>query len=195
MSTKPKVNSEGQREIEKAAKQFDAFEDNVKEMTMDRMSGAKKEEVEPQTKLSQSQIEKSKDIYLKPEKSIGCGAKEKFNERFRESYNFDKEYVQFIAENKEVIGETIEIWTKPYGGMPAEYWKVPTNKPIWGPRYLAEQIKRKNYHRLKSEQSTIVSADGMGTYHGGIVVDTLVQRLDALPVSTKKSVFMGASGF
>ena len=195
MRTKPKVNSEGQKELDNVAQQFDTFQENVKEMTMDRMSNAKREEVEPQTKLSQSQIEKSKDIYLKPERSISPGSKEKFNEKFRDSYNFDKEYVQFIAENKEIIGEAIEIWTKPYPGMAAEYWRVPTNKPVYAPRYLAEQIKRKYYHRLKSEQNTITSADGMGTYHGGIVVDTLVQRLDAIPVSTKKSVFMGASGF
>jgi len=64
--------------------------------------------------------------------------------------NFQKEYVQFIAENKEIIGETIEIWTRPFGGMPAEFWKVPVNKPVWGPRYLAEQIKRCYYLVIKT---------------------------------------------
>jgi len=31
---------------------------------------------------------------------------------------------------------------KPFPGMPAEEWAIPTNKPINGPRYVAEQIKK-----------------------------------------------------
>jgi hypothetical protein len=193
MTAKPKVNSDSQKELDKVEKQFEAFDDNVKSLTLDRMNTAPKLDLEPQTKLSSSQIEKSKDIYLKPETSIGT--RDRFNEKFRDQYNFDKEYVQFIAENYEITGETIDIWTRPYGGMPAEYWKVPCNKPVWGPRYLAEQIKRKCYHRLIMQQNTISSSDGMGSYYGNMVADTTVQRLDARPVSTRKSVFMGASGF
>jgi hypothetical protein len=192
MTAKPKVNSAGEMELEKAKQQIDKFESEVKEMTLDRMNMAPKQETEPQTKLSQSEIEKSKDIYLKPKRAIG--SREKFNERFREKYNFSKEYVQFIAENNEIIGENIELWTKPYPGLPAELWEVPTNKPIWGPRYLAEQISRCNYHRLKM-QNTVNSSDGMGQYYGSMAVDSTIQRLEARPVSSRKSVFMGASGF
>lgn len=186
------TTSLAEKELDKAEAHFKAHDEQVKALTLDRMNEAKKEEVEPQTKLSQADIAKSKDIYLKPVKTISC--KEKFNEKYRDDYNFDKEYVHFIAENHEVIGEEIDAWTKPYAGVPAEEWKIPTNKPVWGPRYLAEQIKRKNYHRLKSEQSTITDQSGMGTFHGSIIVDSVVQRLDALPVSNRKSVFMGASG-
>lgn len=192
---RPKVKSESQKELDKVEQQFDKFENEVKDLTLDRMNKAPKQELEPQTKLSTREIEKSKDIYLKPEKSIGCGPKDKFNEKFRDAYNFDKEYVQFIAENKEIIGDAIEIWTRPYGGMPAEFWKVPVNKPVWGPRYLAEQIKRKSYHRLVMNQSQISGADGVGQYYGAMAVDTTVQRLDAQPVSTRKSIFLGATGF
>ena len=32
-------------------------------------------------------------------------------------------------------------------------------------------------------------------YYGSMAVDTTIQRLDALPVSTNKSIFMGASSF
>ncbi len=190
-----------QNEIDRAKDQFDTYEENIKSMTLDRMNQAPKEDVEPQTKLSSSQIEKSKDIYLKPEKSLGAGVnpktgeREKFNENFREQYEFAKQYVQFIAENKELIGEAIEIWTKPFPGMQCEYWRVPTNKPVWGPRYLAEQIKRKAYHRLRSEENVITSADGMGKWSGQITVDNMIQRLDANPVSTRKSIFMGVNNF
>ncbi len=187
MERTPKKNDE----LAKAKEQIDQFEESVKNLTMDRMNTAPQEDVEPQTKLSQREIEKSKDIYLKPERAIAD--RQKFNEDYRKDWEFEKEYVQFIAEHKELIGEVIEIWTHPRGGIPAEFWKVPTNKPIWGPRYLAEQIRKCKYHRLKSEQSQFTNSDGMGQYYGSMVVDTTVARLTAEPVSSRKSVFMGSS--
>ena len=186
---KPKV---AESELDKLGQQFDKFNDNVQALTLDRMNEAPKQEMEPQTKLSQSEIEKSKEVYLNPSRSIGSG--QKFNEKFREQWNFDKEYVQFIAENNECKGDTIEIWTRPYGGLPAEFWQVPVNKPIWGPRHLAEQIKRASYHRL-SMQNTTTQTDGVGQYYGSLAVDSTIQRLDARPVSTRKSVFMGSRSF
>jgi len=189
---KVKVSGTAQAEMDKLGKQFDAFDENVKSLTLDRMNEAPKQESEPTHKLSQTQIANSKDVYLKPDKIIGC--RDRFNEKFRDDYNFQKEYVNFIAENKELIGETIEIWTRPFGGVPAEYWKVPTNKPVWGPRYLAEQIKRKFYHRLVMT-NTVTEATGMGQMYGQLAADTTIQRLDANPVSSRKSVFLGAQGF
>jgi len=189
---KPKLsNSASQNELDKAEKHLDAFEDQVKEMTFDRMNMAPKEEKEPQTKLSTTQIDKSKDIYLKPEKTVSD--RQKFNEEFKEQWNFAKEYVQFIAYHKELIGEAIEIWTHPFGGVGAEFWKVPTGKPVWGPRHLAEQIKRKCYHRLVMQENKVTASDGMGHYYGSMAADTTIQRLDAEPVSQRKSVFMGAT--
>lgn len=194
MAKKPNTSSSlAEKELDKAQGQFETFDNNIKEMTLDRMNMAPKKEEEAQTKLSQSEIEKSKEIYLKPLKAIG--AKEKFNERLRDKWNFAKEYVRFIAENKEIIGEEIECWTKHFPGVPCEFWKVPTNKPIWGPRFLAEQIKNCRYHRFVMQQNTATNSDGMGQYYGAMAVDTTIQRLDALPVSTKKSIFMGANSF
>lgn len=193
MANKPNINSASERELDKVEKQFDQYQENIEQMTLDRMNMAPKQEVEPQTKLSQSDIAKTQDVYLKPFRTIGC--QDKFNENYREQYNFDKEYVQFIAENKEIIGENIEMWTRPYGGLPAEFWKVPVNKPVWGPRYLAEQIKRCYYHRMVMQQNQSAGSDGMGQYYGSMAVDTTLQRLDALPVSTRRSVFMGSRNF
>jgi hypothetical protein len=188
--------------LDQAQQQFDTFDAQVKDLTMDRMNQAPKEEKEPQTKLSQNEIAKSKDIYLKPHKIIGpginpkTGEREKFNEKFRDDYEFAKEYVCFIAENNECVGETIDMWTKPFPGMNCEEWLVPTNKPIWAPRYVAEQIKRKSYHRLQMQESSrpdnAIGGDAIGAYYGKIVVDTTTQRLDARPANTKtKSIFMG----
>lgn len=191
---KPKLSpTTVNQELEKAKGQFDAFDQNIKDMTMDRMNLAPKEEVEPQTKLSSRELEKTKQTYLKPEKTIA--SQDRFNEKFRKQYEFDKEYVQFIAENKELIGEAIELWTRPYGGMSAEFWRVPANTPVWGPRYLAEQIRRKFYHRLVMKQNQSAGQDGMGQYYGAMAADTTIARLTAEPVSTKKSIFMGATSF
>src|SRR6187402_96631 len=98
MAEKPKINSAGERELQKAEEQFKAFDENVKSLTLDRMNEAPKIEVEPTHKISQREISESKDIYLKPNRSIM--SQEKFNENYRSEYNFAKEYVYFIAENK-----------------------------------------------------------------------------------------------
>lgn len=193
LTSKPKVSSQSaQKELDKAEKNFDQFNDQVKSMTLDRMNQAPKAEMtEAQDKMLAT-AKKVNEVYLKPKRTIG--SKEKFDEKHREDYNFAKEYVNFIAENKEIIGETIDMWTKPFPGMPAEEWEVPTNKPVWGPRYLADQIKRCTFHRLVMQDRPIGS-DHAGAYYGTMVADTIVQRLDAHPVSGRKSVFMGASGF
>ncbi len=147
-------------------------------------------ESEHQTKLSSKEIDASNKNVLKPQRSIGV--RDKFNDKFRQDYEFQKEIVNFIAENKEIIGENIEMWTRPFGGMPAEYWVVPTNKPVWAPRYVAEQIKRKSYHRLRMNEAT-TNSNGGYSFYGQPVVESTVQRLDAFPVSKNRSVFMGAS--
>ncbi len=189
---RPKAqNSLAASEMDKAEKQFEKFDEEIKSMTLDRMNEAPKLETEPQTKLSQNELAKAKEIHLKPVRAIG--AREKFNENYRSEYNFAKEPVHFIAEHKEIIGEKIEMWTKPFAGIPAEYWEIPTGKPVWAPRYVAEQIRARNYHRLKMNETTgQTGSDGAGQYYGQIAVDTTVQRLDAVPVSTRRSVFMGA---
>ncbi|HAM53732.1 MAG TPA: hypothetical protein DCP92_24700 [Nitrospiraceae bacterium] len=194
--SKPEVSSPAaQKELDKVEKQFNEFNETVQAMTHDRMSQAPKQEVEPQTKLSSKEIEKNNEIYLKPKRTIADV--KPFDEKYRAEYNFQKEYVNFIAENREIIGETIEIWTKKFPGQPAEEWNVPVNRPVWGPRYLAERIKECNYHRLSMDESKPIpgQAGGNFSFTGPIVVDSTIQRLDAHPVSQKKSVFMGASGF
>lgn len=185
--------SEAAKELDKAEKQFDAFNENVQQMTLDRMNQAPKEETEPQTKIAQRDIDKFPGIYLKPAKNIA--SREKFNEKFRQAYEFDKEYVQFIAEHNEIKGETMEFWTKPYPGLDAQFWQVPVNKPVWAPRYVAERIKGCTYHRLMMDESKSSGADSVAGYTGVMAVDSTIQRLDARPISTRKSIFMGAEGF
>ena len=194
-----KINSDTEKETIKVESQLKEFESQVKSLTLDQMNKAPKKECD-EPHISAREAEKSKEIWLKPKKSLGpgvnpkSGEKEKFNENFRKDYEFKKEYVHFTALNK-MLNETIEVWTKPYGGMNCEYWEVPVNVPVWGPRYLAEQLKSCQYHELSMSQSTVTQHSGAGTFYGSMVVDTTVNRLDAVPVNTHKSVFMGASGF
>jgi ATP-dependent Clp protease ATP-binding subunit ClpA len=191
--SKAKVSSsDAQKELDKVEKQCDQFNKEIKDLTLDRMNEAPKEELEPQTKLSQKEIAKIDAIVLKPKRTIS--SKEKFNETHRSDYNFAIERVNFIAQNNEIIGETIDMWTKPFPGMPAEWWEIPTNKPVNAPRHVADQIKRATYHRLVMQDKAI-SSDHAGTYTGTMIADTVKQRLDAHPIIERKSVFMGASGF
>lgn len=189
MKEKINMNSQTEKELDRAQKQFDAYDDNIKQMTLDRMNMAPKLEMEPQTKFSSGQMRDTKEVYLKPVRTVNSN--QKFNEDYRKQYEEDREYVRFVAENKEIIGETIDLWTRPYGGMPAEEWKVPVNKPVWGPKYLYKQIRRCNYHVMRSEQTTMTNSDGMGQYFGSMVADHTVPRLDANLVSDKPSFFMG----
>jgi hypothetical protein len=175
------------KELEQASERADTFEESVKALTVDELSKTPLLELEPQTKLSQRELNADDGIVLKPERSIN--SKEPFNEKFRKEYEFKDEKVAFIAEHKEIIGEAIEIWTKPYPGLSAHFWRVPTNKKVWGPRYLAEQISRKFYNRLTTE-NVPVSSEGGVTYVGQLVATNKIARLDAKPVrDNRKSSF------
>jgi len=200
LTSRPESSSSfAQEELDKAEAQFEKFDQDIKSMTMDRMNEAPKEELEPQTKISNREIEKSNVLVLKPHRTLRpinpkTGESPKFNENFRAQYEYAIQYVDFIAENREIVGEEIELWTLPFPGMSAELWKVPVNKPVRGPRHLAEQIKRKFYHRLVMN-NVPTEQSGVGTFYGSMAADTTIQRMDAYPVSTRKSIFMGTSNF
>ena len=179
-----------QTELEKAAEQFDLFDAGTKKLTLDRMNEAPKEDKEEKTEVLHKQAERKDIIYLKPTKTIGSN--QKINEKFRKEIDYSEELVEFIAENKESPGSSIEIWTRKYGGMPAKFWIVPAGKPICAPRVLAESLKECQHHILSMDQATITTADMMGQYHGALVVDKTVNRLDAIPYVKSKHIFMGA---
>lgn len=182
-------NSFAQKELDKAEEQFNKFEDNLNELASQRQFNPTPTS---ELKMSQNEVNRSKDIYLKPKRRVA--SKEAFNEKFRQDYEFDRELVCFVATNNEVMGEAITAWTKPYPGLPAEEWEVPCGKPVWGPRYVAEQLKRKGYNRFTMETRAI-NSDGVGQYFGSMAVETFIQRLDAVNANTRKSIFHGVGGF
>ena len=200
---KPNVNSEGQRELDKAQDQIEAFENQVKSLTLDEMNKAPVKEVEQ--KISKEELAKHGETYLKPSRTIGpgvnhkTGEREKFNEKFRKDYEFQKEYVCFTAYNNMISGDTIEIWTKPFPGMNCEFWQVPANKPVWGPRYLAEQITRARHHNLVMKggaanpfDGSVQYQDAVGQIQGQIVAKETVQRLDARPYRRQTQISMSS---
>jgi hypothetical protein len=177
----PKVNSEGAKELQKAQEKFDQFDAEIKSKTADPLGKLPVAEQEQQTKLSTKEIDKTDGLYLKPIRTISC--KEQFNEAHRQDYEFGKERVRFIAEHYEIIGDTISVWTRGFPGVAAEQWEVPTNKVVIGPRYLAEQIARKSYTRLKMDQERPTTYSAEGTYTGQMIAESKIQRLSARPAA------------
>lgn len=188
----PVLTGDAATEMQKLENQLEEQKQHLKELAERPVNERKPvEETEPQTKLSQQQLRNSKDVWLKPEKSLNINVP--FNEKFRDAYNYDKEYVRFIAEHKEIIGESIEIWTKKYPGVPAEFWVVPVNKPVWGPRYLAEQISKQSYTIYSMDDTQETTRDGLGTYYGHMVASKQVPRLTAEPVREISTVSFARS--
>lgn len=184
--TRTKTNAEQTKEmIEKS----DAFDAQVKEMNIDAMNKAPTQEYEP-PKVSQKQISEN-ESYAKPSRWIAD--RQKFNPAFEKDWEYAKQYVHCIPIHNELRGDLIEFWTHPFGGKGAEFWQIPSDKPIWIPRYAAEQLTKCKYHRLKMDEAKTRAADGSGTYFGQMVAETTIHRLDAVPVNSGKSIFMGAA--
>lgn len=182
---KPKVNSEGQKELDKAQENFDNFSEQVKSFNSFDPS-ASVEDKDEQTKISRKEAKQVDAPYLKPVRSVNRTNYDKsktyFDEKHRSLRDRDWEYVKCIVENYEIIGEAVEVWTGKWGCDPTHYWRVPVNKPVWIPRHLAEQLAKCQYHRLVMDDSTIREQSYIGAITGGIVVDVVKQRIDARPV-------------
>lgn len=200
---RPKVNSKAQIDLDKAKENIDGFGAKLEEhhdkfmQTKHDMTDSSSGKVvsEPQHRLSQNEISGMSKIYLKPYKISPC--RDKFNEKFRSQWEFAKEIVCFIAQHNELRGEEIDLVTRPYGGVDAMHWKVPTNKPVYGPRYLAEQIKRKSYIRYVAQNPNQarnsqenIPVGHMGVDYTDMIGAEVVNRMDAFPVTNAKSVFL-----
>jgi hypothetical protein len=178
--SKPRINSDGQTQLDQAVAQVDAFNDELKTLANNAPNSAPLQETEQQTKISSREAIKYDAPYIKPERSIQC--KEKPNEKYQKQHDYMWEYVKIIAENNEIIGEAIEMWTKQFAGDPAHFWKIPVNKPIYVPRLVAEQLTRCCYTRYAMEdKQNSMGSDGMGTYYSGMIAKNTVRRLNALP--------------
>jgi len=185
MADKPKLNTEGQKELEKVELHFQKLDAEMR-----NLSAGSVEDTEPQTKLSTREVAKLDAPYLKPHRTIN--SKEQFNEKYRNEFNFDKEYVKVIAEHNELIGDTIEVWTKPYAGMSAEFWRVPTNQPVWMPRYLAKQLSTRTYIRYSMQEPRMTGTEGGHQFYTGMIGKDIRKRLDCREAGNQTfSMFAG----
>lgn len=191
---KPELSSGmGQRELDRAEAQMNTFTENLKDLSENQFKHhAPTLNTDQQTYLSSNEIKKSIDIHIKPSKSIGC--RNKFNEDYRSQYEYMKEYVHIIAEHRELRGQTIELWTKFWPGVAAEYWEVPVNKPIWVPRYVSNRIKECGYHTFAMDETRQTERNGMGTMFGAMIVTNYTQRLDVHEVTDRHSISMKPKG-
>ena len=195
MARKPNVNAEGQVELEKTGEQIEGMEAKAKSINLDQTILATRKETEPQTKIAQSDSQKMPEIYLKPKRTYPpgvhpkTGAVEQFNEKFRAEYNFQKEYVEFIAENNEVIGESINLWIKKFPGTNLEEWVIPVNKPVWAPRMVKERIEECGYTVFRATQ-TLKSEEGIN-YNGYLEIQERKNRLNAREAPRQKKLYMG----
>jgi len=179
---RPKLNAAGEE-------QLDLVEDQIKksvEVEVDRTIASK--ETEPQTKIAQVDLEKSSIRYLKPKRTFP--SKEKFNEKFRDEYNQKKEYVEFIAENNEVKGETIDLCLKLFPGMSVEEWVIPVNIPVSAPKYVRDRLDECGYTVFVTNDTRTGKEEGV-TYYGQLVAEERRQRLCTRDISRSKRINMG----
>lgn len=186
---KPRVNSEGQKELNRAQEQFDNFQAQIKDFNpLDASKPV--QETDPQTKLSTKQASQMDAPYIKPIRSVArtnfqnskSDSRTYWDEKHRQLRDEDWEYVRCIVENNEIIGEAVECWTAKWGCDPAHFWRVPVNKPIMIPRHLAVQLSKCQYHRLTMDNNYVREQNAIGTITGGVVVDVVKNRIDARPV-------------
>lgn len=180
----PRVNSEGQKELDKIDGHFQDFHEKIQ--AHDPFGNKAAIEEAPQSQLTKKQLDADAP-YLKPVRSMPRsqggkdGVKVYFDEKHREQHDRDWEYVKCIVENYEIIGEQVEAWTAKWGCDPAHFWKVPVNKPVWIPRLLAEQLSKCKYHRLRMD-NTVYDSHAVGAMYGTMIADDVKHRIDCKPV-------------
>jgi hypothetical protein len=185
-SKRPRVNNEGQKELDKVESQIDKFSDSVS-LASERNQNLPFKETEPQTKLSQAEINASSNIYLKPKRIFP--SREKFNEKFRDEFNRQSQYVEFIAENHEVKGESIDLCIKKFPGMPVEEWIVPVNKNVSAPLYVKERIQQCGYTVFTTVDRSTGSEGGI-VYYGQMVSEEVKSRLSVKEVVRKSRIYL-----
>lgn len=166
--------------IENASNTIDAMSEQMKSLNVDDIQTAPIKEEDPQTKISKKAIDDLDAPKIRPSKTFAPIDKPRPEHDSLRKRAW--EYVKVIAENKEVIGETIQSWYKPpISGEACHFWEVPVNTPVYIPRMLAEHLATRIYPRHK-----MVDRATRGLGHGEImqvmVVEETLRRLDCRPV-------------
>lgn len=189
MQPKPRVNEDGQKELAKIEKSFDSLGESIRDINPLECK-APEPEFDPLTKLSKKQMEMATAPYIKPLRSQARPVNEKqgmkvhFNEKHRPLYEKDWEWLKVTVDNYEMIGSDVEMWTAEWGCDPAYFWVIPTNKPVYLPRFVARRLKKCRYHEMHMEGDPQQGAkpsggDQFSKSYGVMEVRKTKQRLDA----------------
>lgn len=169
--------------MEKEEEQFNEFHQTIKEFDPLNMQ-APQEEVEQQTKLSKRETKRSDAPTLSPIRTIARRnddkAKTYWDEKHAKAREFDRQYVKIIAENREIVNEMIELWTGKYGCDPLEFWNIPVNKPVYVPRYVADNINKAKYHVMVMEDKYTGGSKDTVQFVGAMVASKTRNRLAIL---------------
>lgn len=166
MGRPPKVNYEGQKELAKVDEAFEKVTEAI--ASCDSLDPkVPVEQVDPYTKLSKRQMALADAQYVTPVKIVNRveggkhNAKNYFNEAHRPLYKKDWEWIKVVIENKESIGHPVEKWTAEWGCDPAMFWIIPTNRPVYIPRFVARSIKKCRYiqRTMESDETKMISSD------------------------------------
>ena len=166
------VDAAANKELERVEQNLSAITEPVKALDPSKIVT---QESAPQTQMSKKEEVTYDAPVLKPIRSIN--SREPFNEKYREDWKKGWELVKVIVENREIMGECPEPWSKSFAGDPAHQWRVPVNKPVYMPRHLAVQLSKCKYQIFRMEDKQMTNSDGMGTYYGSMVVDSTKDRI------------------
>lgn len=134
-----KVTAKGLENVEKLSEQMSS-------LTQEEIKKAPMANEEPVMLLSKEEIAAYDAPVIQPSRSFPT--KSKPNPKEAKERRRGWEYVKCIAENLEIINEKIEFWHNKFLGDPCYFWEVPVNKPIYLPRFIAEHLSTRHYHRF-----------------------------------------------
>lgn len=168
-----KITGKGLENLEKTTEE-------MKNLTVDEINKAPLTEVEPQTKMSKEEVEHYDAPVIKPTRSFPAHSKPSSKEKKERERGW--ELVKCIAENVEIYGEKIEFWLNKYLGDPTHFWEIPVNKPIYLPRFVAEHLATRTYHRFKMvDRSGRSFMEGSSSGEESLVVRETLARVTCKP--------------
>jgi hypothetical protein len=125
---------------EKAVRRAEDFEEAVRGM---KEAGSRQEEqvdVELTAKISTKDKREDGILYLEPAIRIPTGGNKHPEMEKQRSYLY--EWVKGVYENKLIGGEGIEFFLTGLPGDDYCLWKIPANRPVALPRYVAQHLSK-----------------------------------------------------
>lgn len=125
---------------EKAIRRAEDFEEAVRGMK--EVGAAQKEhvDVELTTKISSKDKREDGVLYIKATIEIPTGGVKHPEMEKQRDYLY--EWVKGVYENKIIGGEGIEFFLTGLPGDPYCLWKIPANRPVAVPRFVAQHLSK-----------------------------------------------------